>query len=78
MTPHQWTFRDQHLTTVYNGLEQSTQRYLKFLDKGKTSGELEPMAWIARSILELLVWATYCTLSNENAERRTVLYGYSS
>ena len=49
---------------LVNAIEHNCEQLLETMDKNK----LPATAWIARNLLELLVWVKYCGISRENAQ----------
>ena len=53
---------------LYVHLSKAVSRYRDLLQRSKRRGELGYVAWLARNLLELSIWAEYCSQPAQNAE----------
>jgi len=52
---------------VLHALSNAININVRELVNARAAGSLSMLAWLARNILELLLWTDYCLTSNDNA-----------
>jgi hypothetical protein len=54
---------------VLHMLHATVEENLRDIDEALNSGRMNTVAWLARNLLELLVWSSYCAMSEENSKQ---------